>query len=123
MEFKESILEDIKAEEIEVPYFQRLLINVVDAAIEIVILIGLYFLLPKEILNEIFAVSSLMKYAVTFIVLIAYRMICILLIGKTIGMIICKSKYLNSNLLPLTSKERITAVFLTRTSGIKNYRT
>jgi len=122
MEERNSILEDIKMEEIEVSYFQRLITTLFDIVIEIGIIVAFYFLFPREPILKLLEVNSNMKYIITLIIIFAYRSICILLFEKTISMIICKVKYLNSNLQPLTSKERLIAVFLAKTSNIKYYK-
>ena len=122
MEHKDSILEDIITEEVEAPYIQRLMINITNWLIEVGILIAIYLLLPKEFLYQLIALNPFMKYVIACIVIFAFRLICILLAGRTIGMILFRSKYLNNNLLPLSPKERLTAAFLTKPAGIRNYK-
>ena len=48
MEERNSILEDIKMEEIEASYFQRLITTLFDIVIEIGIIVAFYFLFPRE---------------------------------------------------------------------------
>jgi hypothetical protein len=122
MEDKDSILDEIKAEETEVPYLQRLLTTVIDVAIELSLIIAFYFLLPRKFIAELFAINQYMKYVIAFIIIFSYRLVFIFLIGRTVGMILCRTKYLNKNLLPLLLKERLLSVFVTRTSGIKYYK-
>jgi uncharacterized RDD family membrane protein YckC len=122
MEEKQSILEDIETEEVEVPYMQRLLTNITDGIIEVIIIVAFYLIIPKEIIYKLFEMNSYMKYFVAFTIVFGYRLICFFLSGKTIGMLICRTKYLNAKLLPLTPKERLIAVFVTRASGIKYYK-
>ena len=122
MEEKDSILEDIKVEEVEAPYIQRMFINIIDGIMGVVIMVAIYFLLPNELITKLFAITPFIRYFIILIVVFSYRLICILLMGKTIGMIICRSKYLNNNLLPLSQKERLIAVFAAKQSGIKYYK-
>ncbi len=110
MEERDSILEDIKTEETEASYFQRLITTLFDIIIEISVMVAFYFIF-KDLIVKLLEVNSYMRYLITLIIIFAYRLICILLFEKTIGMIICKVKYLNNNLQPLSSKERLIAVF------------
>jgi uncharacterized RDD family membrane protein YckC len=122
MEEKDSILENIKTEEVEVTYPQRFLTNIIDGVIEVAMMVALYFLVPGEFIFSLLEISAGTKYVVAFIIIFAYRLICILLSGKTIGMFICRSKYLNSKLLPLSLKERLISVFVTKPMGIRYFK-
>lgn len=122
MEEKDTILDNIKTEEVEAPYIQRLIATIIDLLIEISIIIAFYYLFPKDILLKLLGTNSFMKYIIALIIVFSYRMICILLYGMTIGMKISRVKYLNSNLQQLSSKERLIAVFATKTSNIKYYK-
>ena len=121
MEESNSILDDIKIEEIEAPYFQRLITTLFDIIIEISMMVAFYLIFKESILKLLEA-NSYMRYIITLIIIFAYRLVCILLFEKTIGMIISKVKYLNNSLQPLSSKERLIAVFATKTSNIKYYK-
>jgi hypothetical protein len=123
MEEKDSILGDIKTEEVGAPYFQRLITILFDVIIEISIIVAFYFLFPRELILKLLDANSYMRYVIALIIVFTYRLVCILLFGKTIGMIISRVKYLNSNLQPLTSKEKIIAIIATKTSNIKFYKT
>jgi len=122
MEQQESLLEDIKADEVEASYTQRLFTNIMDWIIEIVLIVGFYFFSPRKFIAQLFEINYLMKYIIAFSILFGYRLISILLTGKTIGMNISRVKYLNGDLLPLTTKEKLVAVFTTRTKEIKYYK-
>ncbi len=122
MEEKDTILDDVKTEEVEAPYIQRLIATIIDVLIEISIILAFYYLFPKDIILKLLGANSFMKYIIALIIVFAYRMICILLSGMTIGMKISRVKYLNSNLQQLSSKERLIAVFATKTSNIKYYK-
>lgn len=123
MEENDSILGDIKTDEFEAPYFQRLIAILLDVIIEISIIVAFYFLFPSDLLLKLLDANSLMRYVIALIIVFAYRVICILIFRKTIGMLISSVKYLNSNLQPLSSKEKIIAIFATKTSKIKFYKT
>ena len=122
MEEKQSILEDIQAEETEAPYFQKFLTNLTDGLIEVAFIVAFYLLIPQETILSLYDISPYMRYAIVLPFIFGYRVICLLPFGKTIGMLICRTKYLNSKLLPLTTKEKLIAVFVTKTSGIKYYK-
>lgn len=122
MEDQVSILEDIKGEEVEAPYFQRLLTNLFDWIIEVALMIAIYLLLPKEIIYKVFTVGPYMRYVFVFIVVLGYRLFCLFLLGKTIGMLICRSKYLNGQLQELSLKEKLTAVLVPKIFDIKYYK-
>jgi hypothetical protein len=122
MEQNDSILDDIKIDAVEVPYFQRLAITVLDIAFEIGLMVAFYFLFPRDMMFKLLDANSYMKYVVTLFIIFFYRFCCILLFGKTIAMAICGVKYLNNNFQPLTTQERLTAVIRTKTSNIKFYK-
>ena len=122
MEQNESILEDISTAETEAPYGQRLLTNIIDWIIEILIIVAFYVCMPRDFLIDLFAGKPVMKYAVAFIIIFGYRLLCILAAGKTIGMAVCKTKYLNSHQQPLSAAQKLTAVVAIKTAGIKYYK-
>lgn len=121
MEQNESILEDINVAETEAPYGQRFLANLLDWIIEIAIMVGFYFLMPRDFITNLFTETPFMKYVVAIVLMLSYRFVCILATGRTIGMAICKIKYLNSNQEPLSATEKLTAVTI-KTAGIKYYK-
>lgn len=118
----QSILDDIRVDEVPSSTVTTWMINLLDGVIEVAILIALYFLLPRESMYSLLSLNPAMKYIFTLIVIFAYRLICLLTLGRTISMVICGTKYLNGNLLPLTTKEKFSAVFLTRGAAIKSYK-
>jgi uncharacterized RDD family membrane protein YckC len=122
MEDKESIFSDLETTEVESSYLQRVLINLIDWVIEILLLVSIYFFIPKEVILNLLTINPYSKYIIVLVVLLSYRLICILLFSKTIGMMICKVKYLNAGLQPLSSKEKMIAVFATRTAAIRYYK-
>jgi uncharacterized RDD family membrane protein YckC len=122
MEEKNSILEDFKTEAIEASTTQKAITTIVDLVIEVGILVSFYFLFPRDILLELLELNSFMRYILALVIILSYRFICILLAGKTIGMIICGVRYLNRDLQPLSLKERLVAVIASRNSNIKYYK-
>lgn len=119
----DSILEDIKFDEIEAPYFQRLFTIILDLLIETSIILAFYFLLPRAVTLRLLDLNPFMKYIIAIVVILSYRMVSISLFGKTIGMMITRVKYLNNDFLPLSSKERLIAILLTTNAKIKFYKT
>ena len=122
MEDKDTIFSDINVTEIETSYFQRLFTNLIDVVISILFLIAIYKLMPREMLLSIIRDNTFIKYIFIISVMSLYRMICLLFFSKTIGMLICKVKYLNGDLQPLSTKEKMIAVFAIRTSRLKYYK-
>jgi len=122
MEDKSSILSDLEATEIEGSYLQRVLISVVDWVIEILLLIFIYYILPKELFQDLIINKPYVSYAIIILLMISYRLLCILIFSKTVGMMVCKIKYLNNSLQPLTSPEKLIASIAIRTSKIKYYK-
>ena len=122
MEDKDSILSDIQTTEVEGSWFQRFFTNLIDWAIDILLIVGVYFLLPKGILSDLINTSSWSMYIIVFVLMIVYRLVSILVFGKTIGMMVCRLKYLNDSLQPLSGKEKMIAVFAIRTASIKYYK-
>lgn len=122
MENDDSIFSDLDPTETEGSYTQRILAYMVDWVIEVLLVIMIYILVPKEMIYTLLNNYSYSMYIVIFGLMFLYRAICIFSLGKTIGMLICKIKYLNSSLQPLSSKEKVIAVFVTRTSAIRFYK-
>ncbi len=123
MNNENSILSELEIPEVEASYFQRFFSNLIDWVIELLVLIIIYKLVPREIFSYLISTIKYSTYIVIFILFIMYRFMCIFLFHKTIGMMICKIKYLNNNLAPLNSMEKLIAVFANRTVKIKYYKT
>ena len=122
MEEKDSILDDFKTEAVEASTSQRVITTLVDLVIEVSILVSFYFLFPRDLLLELLELNSFMRYILALVIILSYRLVCILISGRTIGMIMCGVKYLNRELQPLTLKERLVAVIASRNSNIKYYK-
>lgn len=117
----DSILSDLQPREEEANYGIRVMANLIDLVMEIILLISVYFLAKKANI-ELFRSNSLMVYVFVIAITIFYRIICMLLFEKTIGMMILKTKYLNVKLEPLSGSEKLIAAIVVRTSGIKIFR-
>lgn len=122
MDNQESYLEDIEPKEAEAGLFQRIFTNLFDWVIEVLIMIIVYFLLPKDWLSMLLDKSPFGIYVMVFILMFSYRLFSLIFFGKTLGMMICRVKYLNADLEPLTSKQKLIAVFATRTQKIRYYK-
>jgi uncharacterized RDD family membrane protein YckC len=66
--------------------------------------------------------GAYITYIIVFVIMFSYRMVCLLVFNRTAGMMICRIKYLNDQLKPLSSKEKLVAVFAIRTARIKYYK-
>jgi uncharacterized RDD family membrane protein YckC len=122
MENTDSILSDIQNSETEASYFQRLLASLIDFAVEIFIVFSIYIIIPKEIILGLIGSNTYTSYILIFFILFLYRFICIILFQKTIGMMLCRLKYLNGDLQPLSIKQKLIAVFIPRTQSVKYYK-
>jgi uncharacterized RDD family membrane protein YckC len=122
MEEMNSILEDINAEEVEASLGQRSLAIILDIILEVSLIVAFYFLAPREKVLQILDIHPYMTYVLAFIIIFSYRVICISIFGRTIGMMICNLKYLNNNLQALSSKQKLIAIIASRTSGIRFYK-
>lgn len=122
MEQNDSILDDIKLHAVEARYFQRLAVTLLDLVFEIGLMVAVYFLLSREMMYKLLDANSYMKYVATLFIILFYRLSCILLFGKTIGMAICGVRYLDNDFQPLSMQQRLMAVIRTRTSDIKFYK-
>jgi uncharacterized RDD family membrane protein YckC len=122
VEDKDSIFSDLQTTEVECPYLQRVFANLIDWAIDILLMVILYLLLPKEILSGLINAKSYSIYIIVIVLMLVYRLISILLFSRTVGMMICSVKYLNKSLQPLSGNEKLIAVIAVQTSGIKYYK-
>ncbi|MEO7313216.1 MAG: hypothetical protein ABIX01_22715 [Chitinophagaceae bacterium] len=123
MEMQENFLADIQASEIEASYLQKILSQIIDAILEIGSLVIFYLTGPDEILYLIVRNEPVSNYIVVFTWFMTYRLLTILLLQRTIGMMVCTIKYLNNNLQPLSTGEKMIATFGLRMGKIKMYKT
>lgn len=122
MEDTGSILEEFYTKEAEATYIERIASILLDLVFEITTMIALYFLVPRTLLINLFGINPYMRYLIALAIVFVYRTTCILLLGKTIGMLLCRVKYLNHKLQPLSQNEKLIAIFATRTSKVKFYK-
>ena len=122
MEPQENLLTDIAPNETEASDGQRIAGNIIDFALEIAPFFFLYKILPDSINNYLFEHKPVSNYVVAFVLIFLYRFLSILLLQRTIGMIICSTKYLNKELQPLSGGERLLIVFLPKAKGTKVYK-
>jgi len=122
LENTDSILSDIKDVETEASFLQRLFANLIDLVIESSVFVAIYVFVPREIILQTIGINSFTRYLFIFLLIVVYRLICIVLFQKTIGMMLCRLKYLNYDLEPLTAKQKIIAILVTTTSSIKYYK-
>lgn len=120
MDDKDSILSDILEQPVESNYFQRLFYGIIDTVVYIVFMVLIIKFLPVEVTSRL--VGGFKTYVTVIIIMVGYRTICLLTLGRTLGMILCKLKYLNDKHKPLSLKEKFVAVLAFRTSSIKNYK-
>jgi len=78
--------------------------------------------MPDELRDFLIRNKPVSTYVVIFLWFTLYRLLTILLLQRTIGMILCRCKYLNENLQPLSLKEKLIATIATRTKKIKLYK-
>lgn len=122
MEDNESIFSNLNANETEASASQRFGTSLVDLGVNFLILIAIYQIVPLEILVRLTGVSSFLAFITIMLLLISFRLIFLLLFTKTIGMMICKVKFLNADLQPLSVKEKLLSAFRRRNSQIKYYK-
>ncbi|MBS1512966.1 MAG: RDD family protein [Bacteroidetes bacterium] len=122
MEENESLLGDIEKEETEVTSGQRYIINLVDGIIEGIILVSVYFLLGREGRQSFYQYAFIFRYLVILLIVMGYRLVCIMITGKTIGMLLFKAKFLDKQLQPLTSPGKVQAAFNFLVRKIKLYK-
>ena len=122
MEVEESILTDIDPTEIEASPVQRILSFIIDLILEIGSLVILYIILPNDLKIFLDRNNPIYRYVVVFLWFMLYRLITIMLFQRTIGMSICRTKYLNANLQVLSGGEKLIAVIDIRIKKIKVYK-
>lgn len=121
-EQKDLLNEHIGTTETEASYFHGLFVILADIALEIAVIVGFYFIFPRQIIMDLLKESPYMKYVIVLTLIMAYRTTSILLMGKTIGMVLFKVKYLNRDLESLTLKDKLIAILATKTNSIRFYK-
>jgi hypothetical protein len=90
MDNNDTIFSDLEPTEVAPAHWQRVVANISDAVIEIGLMVMIYFLLPDEIWYDLMQEKTFARYFIFFGVLFLYRLICLLLMGRTIGMAACR---------------------------------
>ncbi|MFT3979389.1 MAG: RDD family protein [Ferruginibacter sp.] len=122
MNEQESILSDLETEKpVKASGGKQYVANLLDGIIGVGIIYLLYKILPYEALQLIFSRGKIGAYLTVLFLIIFTRFISIQLLGKTLGMQICRLRFLNEDLQPLSSKEKMLAVLATSPFGIQNY--
>jgi uncharacterized RDD family membrane protein YckC len=122
MEEKDSIFTDLETGETESSNAQRVFANILDWLIEMVLIISASVLMAKGIIPNLGKGGAYVTYIVIFVIMFSYRLVCLLVFNRTAGMMICRIKYLNNDLQPLSSKQKLIAVFAVRTARIRYYK-
>ena len=122
MEPQESILTDIEDPQTEASPPQRILANIIDFIIELGILVLFYLVMPAVLREFIIRNKPVSTYVVFFLWFSLYRLFTLFLLLRTIGMIVCRIKYLNQELQPLSLAEKLVVTMATRTKKIKLYK-
>lgn len=122
METQDTIFSDITPDETEAGMLLVFFTRVFDFAIDILILLLVYWLLPFDALLYLTSITRVMLPILIIAVSTAYRLIFLLLFNKTIGMMLCRVKLLNKDLQPLSPKGKLISIFKSRFSSIKYYK-
>ncbi|WP_462250942.1 RDD family protein [Ferruginibacter sp.] len=122
MDHNDTIFTDIQNHEAEVTMIQGFLTRLIDFAIDMGIIFLIYMLIPREAFLNLISLSSFIIPAIVILLIGVYRFLFLMLFNKTIGMMLCKVKFLNKEFKPLSSKEKVLSIFRTRFSSIKYYK-
>lgn len=104
------------------PVYCRFFSRIIDFAIELLILFLIYNFIPGDLLQSMYAENSFIIFFIIISVAILYQFFCLHFFQKTIGMTICRIKYLNKELKPLSTGEKLASIFRTRFSPVKYYK-
>jgi uncharacterized RDD family membrane protein YckC len=121
-ENNDTIFSEIESAETEATSFQRFMTGILDFAIDILFILLLYKIIPRDIVVSISRLGSVLIPVVVILAATIYRSLFLLLFNKTIGMLLCRVKFLNKRLQPLSNKEKLFSIFRTRFSPIKLYK-
>lgn len=122
MENNDTIFSEIHPEETEVGLLQGLLTRLIDIGIELLVLFLVYRFMPADMLRSLINGASYITFFIIVIIVFLYQFLFLLFFNKTVGMMICRAKYLNKKMQPLSAREKLFSVFRTRFSGIKFYK-
>jgi len=121
MENNDNILSQIHPTETEISLAQGFITRLIDLAVEVLIVLLIYYFMPRNILDNLFSRDSIIIFLILIAIAVGYQLTFLMLFNKTAGMMVCRVKLLNKNLKPLSAKEKIVSVFRTRFSKIKYY--
>jgi len=122
MENNDTIFSEIESTETEATWLQGFLTKLLDFAIDILFLFLIYKLVPRDLFLGIARLGSGIIFIIVILVATVYRFLFLLLFNKTIGMMICRVKFLNKGLQPLSAKEKLLSIFRSRFSKIRYYK-
>jgi uncharacterized RDD family membrane protein YckC len=122
MDNNDTIFTDVQIPEAEVTMIQGFLTRLIDFAIDMGIIFLIYMLIPREAFLNLISLSSFIIPAIVILLIGVYRFLFLMLFNKTIGMMLCRVKFLNKEFKPLSNKEKILSIFRTRFSSIKYYK-
>lgn len=118
---QENLLSDIPPFEIEATGFQKFFSTLIDLVIEISMILSVVWFAPVSFRIFLAEYRPFSNYGIAFIIVWGYRLFFILRFGRTLGMMIVSTKYLNADLQPLTRSEKLKITFV-RVSGVKQYK-
>lgn len=122
MENQDTIFSDITPKEIEAGMLQGFFTRLFDFAIDILVLVALYLLLPMDTILYLLSLSPVVYPLIIIAGSTAYRLIFLLSFNKTVGMMLCRVKLLNKDLQSLSPKEKFLSIFRSRFSSIRYYK-
>lgn len=122
MEEANSILDELDEPKPEASGLQRIMANVIDMIVEVAIIVCFYLFTPPQIIQSLLNLGNAAWYIFIFALLMGYRTLFILLSGKTVGMRVVKIIFLNNELQPLTTKEKLFASFIPKVKNIRLYK-
>ena len=122
MDNNDTIFTDIQSPEAEVTMIQGFLTRLIDFAIDMGIIFLIYMLIPRQAFLNLISLSSFIIPGIVILLIGIYRFLFLMLFNKTIGMMLCRVKFLNKEFKPLSNKEKILSIFRTRFSTIKYYK-
>jgi uncharacterized RDD family membrane protein YckC len=122
MENNDTIFSDINSDETEAATAQIFLSRLIDFVADVSILVLLFKFIPSEIYQSVAGKNSYFIFILVIVVSILSRFLFLIFFSKTLGMIICRIKYLNGSFQPLSTKEKLKSLFRTRFSPVRYYK-
>ena len=122
MENTDNILSEFIPDETEVSFVQGLLTRLIDIAIEIGLIFLFYVIVARTSILVFIGDNSLIRWFFVILIVVIYQFSFLFLFNKTFGMMVCRVKYLNRDLRPLSTKEKLMSLFRSRFSSIRYYK-